>query len=132
MHERLLVAEVFGRRARQVVEEQLKVARQVLTDFVLASLANIADCSDQLLVRALHVVIIGAVYLETHILHSVFRPELKLMLGDEKQRQCELVQDCLDVLLAQTAHFSFAKCSSDKAQGRVECLCANELRLPRE
>ena len=132
MHKRLLVAEVFRRRARQVVEEQLKVARQVLTDFVLASLANIADCSDQLLVRALHVVIVGAINLQTHILHSVVRPELKLMLGDEEQRQCELVQDCLDVLLAQAAHFSLAKCSSDKAQGRVKRLCANELRLPRE
>ena len=68
-------------------------------------MAKVTDSFDQLLIGAFNNPGIGMVDLKSHILYLVLLPDEHLILTHEEQRQCEVVQDCLNVGLAHLAHF---------------------------
>ena len=114
VEEGLSVAEVFTWGSLQVLDEQLEVVGQVVTDLVLPRLADIADGLDQVLINSFHVPRVRIVDLKADILHWVLRPQLELVLADEQKRQGQLEKDRLDVLLAELSHLGLVQgCSNE-------------------
>ena len=70
--------------------------------------------------------------MEAHVLDWVFGPELELVLTDEKERQRELEEDRVDVLLAKLAHLGLVEGVGDEDEGAIERLRPHKLRLARQ
>ncbi len=108
MQQSFFVAEVLRLRSLKIFNQKLEEVGQVVRDLVLACLTDVAYGRNQLLVGPLHVVGIRVVYLKAHIFNWVLLPLLELVLGNQQQRQGQVEENRLDVILAQPSHLNFA------------------------
>ena len=99
IHKSLLVSEV-SRVLLHVFNKQTEVLSQILRNLVFASLSDIADHLDQVLVLSLNVKRVTGVYLQSYKLDWVLTPQRVLILCDQHQRQSQVEENRMDMRVA--------------------------------
>jgi hypothetical protein len=126
VEEGLFLAPIFC-GVLQVIKDNPEVVSQVVTDFLLAALFDVAEVLKEVVVDSLDVIGVRLVDLESYVFDGLIIPELELMGGDHHEGESEFHQNSADVFGTLLPGVLLLDGDVNESERTVKRFCAHEL-----